>query len=425
MFPEAITLRNYRSFASPVRLELRPITLLFGINNSGKSALLRALPILGDSADAAAAGPLDLESPAARGSGFQDMRWKGLDPDEDPDLAVTLHWKGGPPTSIGFAFTWFEEWRRLVVRRFVLRDEKEALLLEALWKPVPQDRSASELTYEVRTSEGGSLLVENLAFRGLVPSSSSGRPMVRAPLVAAAKRLQGLSNQVQWLMAARRLTDRVTLYPTAPRWRMKADGSDAPSVLAGNPDLLAEVSFWYERHLGRSLRIQDVPPADFRLMVRNPDRAELDTDLADNGEGTIQVLPVLTALALSRRHAEGGPSVLAIEEPESHLHPKLQRALAAYLCDVVAGGGPSRVVLETHSEHLLLGVQLQILQGRLRPEDALVYWVRQLDGGQSIAESVRFDRNARLQGAWPPEVFSDDTDLARQIITARREQAAP
>jgi predicted ATPase len=90
MFPEAITLRNYRSFASPVRLELRPITLLFGINNSGKSALLRALPILADSVDPAASGPLDVESPAARGSGFQDLRWKGVEPDEDPDLSVTF-----------------------------------------------------------------------------------------------------------------------------------------------------------------------------------------------------------------------------------------------------------------------------------------------------------------------------------------------
>lgn len=421
MFPEAITLRNYRSFASPVRLELRPITLLFGINNSGKSALLRALPILGDSVDPEAPGPLDLESPAARGSSFQDLRWKGVEADEDPDLAVTFHWKAAEPANIELAFTWFEEWRRLVIRRFVLRDEGEALLFEALWKPVPQDRSAPELTYEIRTSEGGRESDARLGFRGLVPSSwpeSFG-----AILAAAAERLLGLHNQVQWLMAARRLPDRATLYPTAPRWRMKPDGSDAASVLAGNPELLSEVSSWYERHLGRSLRIQDVPPADFRLMVRNPDKAALDTDLADNGEGTIQALPVLTALALSRRNADGGPSILAIEEPESHLHPKLQRALAAHLCDVVTDGGASRIVLETHSEHLLLGVQLEILRGRLRPEDALVYWVRQLDGGQSLAERVEFDHNARLQGAWPPEVFSDDTDLARQILVARRERA--
>lgn len=422
MLPEAITFRNYRSFASPARLELRPITLLFGINNAGKSALLRALPLLADSVDPSASGPIELESAAARGSSFQDLRWKGVEPDEDPDLGVIFHWNSGELETIEYSFTWFEEWRRLVVRRFVLRGENGKLLLEALWKPVPQDRSAPELTYEVRTAEGGPLSSAHVGFRGLVPYSWSG--VSGSDLGRAAQHLRGLHNQVQWLMASRRLPERVTLYPTAPRWRMKPDGSDAASVLAGHPDLLSEVSSWYEQNLGRGLRIQDVPPASFRLMVRNIDKAALDTDLGDNGEGTIQVLSVLTALALSRRSADGGPKILAIEEPESHLHPKLQRALAARLCEVVASGGGSRIVLETHSEHLLLGIQLQILEGRLRPEDALVYWVRQLDGGQSLAERVTFDGDARLQGAWPPEVFSDDTELARQIVAARRERAA-
>jgi AAA15 family ATPase/GTPase len=84
VLPTAITLSNYRSFASPVRLELRPITLLFGDNNSGKSALLRALPLLSDSTGPKASGPLEMESPAMRGSSFQDLRWKGVEEDEDP-----------------------------------------------------------------------------------------------------------------------------------------------------------------------------------------------------------------------------------------------------------------------------------------------------------------------------------------------------
>lgn len=423
MFPRALTLRNYRSFASPVRLELRPVTLLFGINNVGKSALLRALPLLADSVDPAASGPLDLDSPASRGSGFQDLRWKGIGPDEDPDLSVALHWRNAEgPADIELAFRWFEEWRRLIIRRLSICDERGKLLLEALWKPVPQDRSAPDLTYEARMSPEGALTDMRLEFRGLVPSKwpESLDPI----LAAAAKRLLSLHSQVQWLMAVRRPPERVTPQPTAPRWRIRPDGGDVASVLAGNPTLLSKVSQWYERHMGRSLRIQEVPPGDFRLMVRNPDRAELDTDMADNGEGTIQVLSVLTALALSRQQAQGGPGILAIEEPESHLHPKLQRALAEHLCDVVSQSPSSRLVLETHSEHLLLGVQLQVLQGRLRPEDVLVYWVRQLDDGQSLAERVTLDSNARFQGAWPPEVFSDDTDLARQIIMERRERAA-
>jgi len=423
MFPTTVTLKNYRSFATPARLELRPVTLLFGENNVGKSALLRVLPILGDSTGPAASGPLELESPAARGSSFQEILWKGIQEDDERDLLLSLDWGASPSSkSVDFALTWFDDWRRLVIRRFSIRDG-EGNRLAAEWRPSPQERSSTELTYEIRASAASAPSPARLGFQGLVPRSWP--PHLDRTLKPAAERLAAMHNQVQWLMATRQLPDRIQPFPTAPRWRMKNDGSDTPQVLSGSQDLLGEVSSWYEKHLRRRLHIQEVPPDRFRLMLQNLERAALDTDLADNGEGTIQVLPVLTALALARRQSQGGPGLLAIEEPESHLHPTLQRALAEHICDVAAGNPSTRIVLETHSEHLLLGLQLQILQGRLRPEDVMVYWVRQTEGGQSIADAVTFDDKARLQGAWPPGVFSSDTDLAREILTARRERSGP
>lgn len=424
MLPTEITLKNYRSFATPVRLELRPITLLFGENNAGKSALLRILPILSDSTSPAASGPLELESPAVRGSSFQDLLWKGIGEDDDRDLHLCLTWGGqGGPEKVDLALFWFDDWRRLIIRRIQVWGPGDALALEAEWMPSPQDRSAAELMYEIKFPAGQAPTTARLGFQGLAPRSW---PVELAPLLKpVAGRLQEMHNQVQWLTATRQLPDRIHPFPTAPRWRMKHDGSDAPSVLAGSPEILHEVSSWYERHLGRRLHVQEVPPDRFRLMLQNLERAALDTDLADNGEGTIQVLPVLTALSLTRRHAQGGPRLFAGEESESHLHPTLQRALAEQICDVAAGDPLTRIVLETHSEHLLLGVQLQIVQERLRPEDVLIYWVRQIKGGQSVADAVTFDDKARFQGAWPPEVFSSDTDLAREIVTARRERSGP
>ena len=422
MLPTAITLRNYRSFADPVRLELRPITLLFGENNAGKSALLRALPLLSDSIDPKAAGPLKLESPAVRGSSFQDLRWKGVEEDEDPDLGIGLCWEGAEGfETVDWALTWVEveDWRRLVIRRFSVWEKGGRLLFQAEWRPTREDRAGGDLTYEIHGSGDASPQRARLGFQGLVPRTRI------AGLENVTKRLVGLDDQVQWLTATRRLPEERTLpYPSAPPWRMRPDGSDASTVFAGSPELLAEVSSWYERHLRRRLHVQSVPPDRFRLMMQHVDKVELDTDLADNGEGTIQVLPVLTALALARRQDQGGPGILAIEEPESHLHPSLQRALADHLCTSAAESPSARMVIETHSEHLLLGVQLQIVRGLLRPEDVRVYWVRQLDGGQSVADPAYFDEDARPQGVWPPGIFSEDTDLAREILLARRRRSS-
>jgi predicted ATPase len=151
-------------------------------------------------------------------------------------------------------------------------------------------------------------------------------------------------------------------------------------------------------------------------------RPQLDVDFSDTGEGMIQALPVLAALALARRRAEGGPQILAVEEPESQLHPRLQRALVEEICALARKKSPPRIVLETHSEHVLLGVQREIVTGGLSPEDVVVYWVRQLDTGESVAERVTYDQLARAQGAWPPGVFSDVTEVSREIIQARWER---
>ena len=423
MLPTAITLRNYRSFAGPVRLELRPITLLFGINNAGKSALLRFLPILSDSLAPTATGPLDLESPAARGSSFQDLRWKGLGEDDDPDLSLSISWDEAPgPYRIEISVTSFGDLRRLIIRRFTIWTGA-TLLLTAEWQPKSEERTAQELTYEIQTANGEAKILALIVFKGLVPTSW---PKVLQSLLApAADRLRGLQNEVQWLTTARRPPDRISPFPTGPRWRMRPDGSDAATVLAASPDLLSEVSSWYESQLQRRLRVIEVPPGGVRLALTNLERATFDIDVTDTGEGMIQVLPVLTALALARRQSLGGPGILAIEEPESNLHASLQRALAESLCDLAAIKAPPRIILETHSEQLLLGVQLQIVRGRISTDDVVVYWVRQLENGESLVEPVTFDRDARPQGAWPPGVFADDTEVAREIIQARRERVAP
>lgn len=140
----------------------------------------------------------------------------------------------------------------------------------------------------------------------------------------------------------------------------------------------------------------------------------------DTGSGMGQVLPVLTALAMAQASSRAGRDViLAIEEPESQLHPNAQRALGTWLCEVAAQEPAPRLVLETHSRVLILAVQVAIATEKLLPSNVLVYWLDQRPDGSTSAERVEFDRFGRPGTGWPGDVFADELELA-DILSAQQ-----
>lgn len=134
-----------------------------------------------------------------------------------------------------------------------------------------------------------------------------------------------------------------------------------------------------------------------RLPDDKTDSAEI-VSIADAGFGVSQVLPVLVALIA----AEPGRLVY-IEQPELHLHPRAQVALAQVLADAAKRG--VRVVAETHSSLLLLGVQTLVAEGDLPPELVKLHWFTRREDGITEVDSVDLDE-AGAYGEWS-EDFAD------------------
>jgi len=424
MTPSAIHVRNYRSFPERQALELRPLTLLYGENSAGKSALVRVLPLLSDSIGTEEGGPLNLASPAARGSTYEGLRWSGpVEGDASPEMVFTFEWNTGPrDTRFEVALDWERTWKRLIVTRFKLFTGGQ-LLLAGEWFFRSEEQSAAALTYTIehRVAAASVRTEAPVTFKGLIPYSKA-IPAGAAQLLE--EHLLGLRRSVQWLSSRQLSAARSAPRPTAPAWAMRPDGSDVGAVLASHSEVLREVSAWCEQHLRRTVEISDIPElGHFRVTLQHTEKAALDINLIDSGEGVLNVMPVLAALALSRRSEPTAPRILAIEEPESHLHPKLQRALAAHVASTVSGPeDPPRIILETHSQHILLGVQIQVARGLLKPEQVQVYWVHQDPSGRSRAEPVRLTEEGRLDGNWPPDVYTEINDMAGELIRARQER---
>jgi predicted ATPase len=135
-----------------------------------------------------------------------------------------------------------------------------------------------------------------------------------------------------------------------------------------------------------------------RLPLSNQSEIEDMVNIADVGFGISQTLPVLVALLV----AEPGQLVY-LEQPEIHLHPRAQVALAEILTDAANRG--VRVVLETHSELLLLAVQSLVAEGKLLPELVKLHWFKRREDGVTEVSSTDLDA-AGAFGDWP-EDFSD------------------
>lgn len=123
--------------------------------------------------------------------------------------------------------------------------------------------------------------------------------------------------------------------------------------------------------------------------------------LMDVGFGVSQVLPVLIACYFA---PEG--SILILEQPEAHLHPKVQSELADLLIDVVKNRN-IQIILESHSENLLLRLMRRIAEGQVPAKDMVLYSCDISDGVSNI-EKLEIDEYGNISN-WPQEFFGDST----------------
>lgn len=126
----------------------------------------------------------------------------------------------------------------------------------------------------------------------------------------------------------------------------------------------------------------------------------------DVGIGISQVLPVL-ALAHAAKE-----SLVAIEQPELHLHPALQAELADVFIES-ALTQKNAFVLETHSEHLLLRILRRIRESRhsdgpsrLTPEHVSVLFVESTDRG-ARATQIPIREDGEFDAPWPQGFFPE------------------
>jgi predicted ATPase len=121
---------------------------------------------------------------------------------------------------------------------------------------------------------------------------------------------------------------------------------------------------------------------------------------ADTGFGVSQVLPLIVQGLYGDED-----TMLIAEQPEIHLNPKLQALLADLFCDFASR--KVNVLVETHSEHLLLRLRRLIAEGSIKSNQVALYYVER-DKDKSLIREIPIKDNGHVEiKEWPRGFFQD------------------
>ena len=406
-----ITLERYKGYARRVELDVAPLTILVGTNNSGKTALAQAIRLLagGLGYDGEEREPLPLESGGIRhGETFEDLV-TGRALHGQLHFSVTFAGEGGE-LSLAATVT------NVVAPGQPSERQISDWRMKSGYGEIHAERQGFGGSSDYRVSVSGARPdAHTIAWRGLIPRIPQ---QLEATAEWADPQLDALktwATGVRHLRCPRRLVSSPFLATERSPAGLGSDGSDAPLALAADDALRDSVRKWYRNTFG--VRIDVVSDGRYsNLVTGTPGRGD-DVAIAQSGRGLSHVLPVAVT-ALTARQAGAGVDV--IEHPEAELHPAAHAEIAELLMQNLAG--PTRpLVVETHSEMVLLRARRWVAEGRLPARHVLVYWIHTEPGHGSIAERISIRANGEME-TWPDGVFLEDYEEILAIRRAARKQ---
>ena len=197
------------------------------------------------------------------------------------------------------------------------------------------------------------------------------------------------------------------------------DGNSLTEVLKENARVKAKVNEWLKK-FGLQVNVSTLKDIIHKLKVR---QHSLELDITDVGFGISQILPIIVQGFLSFDN-----SLTMIEQPEIHLHPKMQADLADLFIDIVKNRNKRKsdsmelqkyLLIETHSEYLLRRLRRRIAEGEISSKDVAIYFLEHPDDGQSgtIINEKTINSNGYFD--WPQdfyskELLSDTTEFIKQ-----------
>lgn len=186
------------------------------------------------------------------------------------------------------------------------------------------------------------------------------------------------------------------------------DGDALAEVLKENSNIRNKVNEWLI-NFGLNVKVENFKEVIHKLKV---EQNGLSLDITDVGFGISQILPVIIQGFLSKDE-----SITIIEQPEIHLHPKMQADLADLFIDIAKSGQNKNLLIETHSEYLLKRLRRRIAEGLIDHDKVNIYLVQPNDDETgSILENLNIASGGAFKypkSYYGGELLRDSTEFIK------------
>ena len=441
-----LKLSNFRLFDDEVTVRFRPITVLIGRNNAGKSSVINFLLMLQQSRNDSAAEFLNPEGERVKLGSFKSLK-NSVSEKKFLHFELDIHTSKLPMDKLSEPIEATPE--RIDKRahsderergpkpdqRTEIRPEPQVNFTVTASVPYNKARAGNLRTEvksngEFQSERKEKIKKTSLSFINEITRENKMFGEERLPrkkslsIKAISKKIseirKDLYEHIYLSALVREIASIKHISPTRVSFRRVIELATPPddSVgqngeyaiphlqrLMGKPDERSDILSAYLESLVDVEKLefkgQNIGALRHVTALATNSKTKARSYLSEFGFGVSQVIPVLVQGVLMDPYTQ-----MMVEEPEAQLHPTAQLELGSYFADLWKKRKVGSII-ETHSGNILLRLRRLIAKGDLKPEDVSVAFFDN-EEGKPIVKNLDIDSDGRLQKGLPMEFFGAD-----------------
>ena len=424
-----LSVYNFKSIEEVVDVDISNLTVLAGVNSSGKSSLIQALLLLKQTLTSSTSDMLNLEGPYVYADSLLDLihnkrngdmkfvlklsKDEFISADSDPSPFILK----GQLYEVEISATFRVRAASCILLEFkYLQHFKSETSVEVSLHYRPKKK-----VYDLK--ENGKvtkdLKLDNYSFANFFPifASKDGITYDFQDIKAARLHLINYLDKIAYIAPLRVAPVLSRTYQTDVEKKfVLPDGENTRFILDEMSNDSAKINLvkkWLcnDFHLAKDINVVKESGKRYRVVVTTNENVKVD--LIHMGFGLSQILPIITQGCISAQN-----SLMIVEDPDVHMHPSIQASMADFFIFLCKERHVS-VLAETHSDHFITRLRRRIAEKEVNFKKVNLIFVMN-ESGESIYKTIPLSDTGRMTGSMPPGFMDTRDNDFKAILEANR-----